>query len=109
MAKSGVDSGADKSVSTLANELSALVVTYAKQETVDPLKNLGRFVGWGFAGAVLIAIGGVIGILATVRLIQTETGQHLHGDLTWVPYAGGIIVGLVGAAWSVSRIWKGVR
>ena len=104
-----MDSGADKSVSTLANELSALVVTYAKQETVDPLKNLGRFVGWGFAGAILIATGGVIGILATVRVLETETGQHLHGELTWVPYAGGIILALVGAVWSVSRIWKGVR
>ena len=111
MTQAGADSGAvkDKSVSTLAREFSELAVTYAKQETVDPLRDLGRFVGWGFAGALLIATGGVILTLATVRAIQTETGRHLHGELTWVPYAGGILLALVGAGWSVSRIWRGLR
>lgn len=97
----------DKSVAVLGNELLGLVIAYAKQETLDPLKSLGRFVAWGVAGALLIATGGVLLALAAVRAAQSETGAHLHGNLSWVPYAGGLIVALVGAVWSVSRIFKG--
>ena len=111
MTQAGADSGADKdkSVSTLAREFYELVVTYAKQETVDPIRDIGRYVGWGFAGALLIATGGVMLTLATLRAIEVETGRHLHGELTWVPYMGGILVAVVGALWSVSRIWRGLR
>ena len=96
----------DKSVGTLVNELAGLVVAYIKQETVEPIKSLGRFVAFGVAGAVLIAVGGGVLTLATVRVIQSETGKHLHGDLTWVPYAGGALVAAVGAVWAAARIAK---
>ena len=109
MIGSGADSDQDKSVGELANDLAGMVVTYAKQETVDPLKSLGRFVAFGIAGAILIAVGGAVLTLAAVRLLQNETGAHLHGDLSWVPYAGGIILALMGAGWSLSRITKGLR
>jgi hypothetical protein len=99
----------DKSVGDLAGELSSLVVTYAKQETIDPLKSLGRFVAFGIAGAILIAVGGAVLTLAAVRLLQNETGAHLSGNLTWVPYMGGILLALAGAGWSLSRITKGLR
>jgi hypothetical protein len=105
----GSDSDGDKSVGNMATELSNLVVAYAKQETVDPLKSLGRFVAFGLAGALLIAVGGAVLTLAVVRLLQDETGVHLHGDLSWVPYAGGILVALAGVGWSLSRITRGLR
>ena len=38
-------------------ELKDLVVAYAKQETIDPIKGLGRFVGFGVGGAVLLGTG----------------------------------------------------
>ena len=97
----------DKSVAVLGNEFLGLVIAYAKQETVDPLKSLGRFVAWGVVGAVLIATGGVLLALAAVRAAQAETGAHLHGNLSWVPYAGGLILALIGVVWSISRIFKG--
>lgn len=99
-------SGQDKSVGTLVNELAGLVVAYIKQETVEPIKSLGRFVAFGVAGAILIAIGGGLLTLGTVRVIQAETGRHLHGNLTWVPYAGGALVAAVGAIWAAARISK---
>ena len=99
--------GKDRSVSALGSELLGLVIAYAKQETVDPLKSLARFVAWGVAGAVLLATGGVLLALAAVRAAQAESGAHLSGNLTWVPYAGGLILALLGAAWSISRIFKG--
>ncbi|MGH9076539.1 MAG: hypothetical protein ACRDY0_03665 [Acidimicrobiales bacterium] len=96
----------DKSVPTLVTELKDLVVAYAKQETLDPLKALGRFVLWGAIGAVLLSIGAVLLALAVVRLLQTEAGAHLSGDLSWVPYSGGILLAVLVAGAAASRIAK---
>jgi len=106
---SGDKAGAagDGSIPSMGRELLGLVVAYAKQETVDPLKSLGRFVGWGIAGAILLATGGVMLTLAAVRAVQAEAGGHLHGNLTWVPYVGGLLVAAIGAVWSITRIGKG--
>ena len=99
----------EKSPSTLASELVALVVAYVRQETVDPIKALGRFVLFGIAGAILIAVGGTILTIATVRAIQAEAGTHLRGSLTWVPYVGGILFSGGAAVWAATRIRKGPR
>lgn len=77
---------ADKSLPTQATELWELVVAYAKQETIEPLKSLGRFLGAGVAGAFLLGTGLVLLALAGLRALQTETGDAFDGDLTWVPY-----------------------
>lgn len=103
------DSHDDKGIGTHLNELLGLVVAYAKQETLVPIKNLGRYVAWGVAGAVLIATGGALLTLSAVRVVQTETGHHLRGDLTWVPYMGGAVVAGAGALWAVARILRGTR
>jgi hypothetical protein len=95
-----------KSFATLANELISLIITYVKQETVDPLRSLGRYVVFGFAGALLFAIGGGLLALAAIRAVQSATSTHLRGELSWVPYASGLIVASVGAAWALSRIGK---
>jgi hypothetical protein len=100
------DSGG-KSIGTLVNELAGLIITYVKQETVVPIKSLGRFVAFGIAGALLLAIGGGLLTLAAVRAVQSETGHHLRGNLTWVPYVGGFLLAGIGAGWAVTRIGKG--
>jgi hypothetical protein len=97
----------DKPIGSLASELVAMVIAYVKQETVDPIKSLGRFVAAGVAGAILIAVGGGLLTLAAVRAAQAETGRHLTGNLTWVPYGAGILVAGMGAAWAATRIGKG--
>ncbi|MDA8046752.1 MAG: hypothetical protein M0Z30_16165 [Actinomycetota bacterium] len=99
----------DKGFGTHVNELLALTIAYAKQETIAPLKSLGRYVAWGVAGAILFATGGAMLTLTAVRVVQAETGPHLRGDLTWVPYLGGVIVAGAGAAWATLRIVKGDR
>jgi uncharacterized membrane protein len=99
--------GGGKSFGTLLSELVALVVAYVKQETIIPIKALGRFVVRGVAGAVLLGIGGAMLTLAAVRAVQSETGSHLRGNLSWVPYMGGVLIAGIGAGWAVSRIAKG--
>jgi hypothetical protein len=96
--------GEEKPVGTLVSELAGLVIAYFKQETVIPIKALGRYILYGIIGAVLISIGAGLLSLTVVRLLQAETGASLTGSLTWVPYVGGILVGLAGAALAANRI-----
>ena len=87
MAPTGAKKGKDDGIGGVVNDLWLLVRDYAKQETVDPLKALGRFIGYGLGGASLLGLGLAFGALALLRLLQTETGDDLTGSLTWVPYA----------------------
>jgi hypothetical protein len=82
----------DKSLPGEAQELFQLVVGYAKQETLDPVKNLGRFLGYGMGGALLASLGAVLLLLGTLRLLQTETGDTFDGNWTFVPYVVVLIV-----------------
>lgn len=90
---------AEKSLPTLATELWQLVVAYAKQETIEPLKGLLRFVAFGIAGTTLLALGMLLWVLALLRALQTETGSTFTGHLSWLPYlitlvAAGMVAGL---------------
>lgn len=97
------------SFGTLAGEFKDLVVAYAKQETVDPLKVLVRFVIWGILGALMLGLGVGLLTLAILRVLQGELGDHLSGSLSWVPYAGGLLFAVAVAALAASRIGKGPR
>lgn len=81
----GAPVGRSDSLGTDARELVDLVVAYARQETVDPLKGLGKSVAFGVAGALLVAVGSVFLALAALRALQTET-DVFDGNLSWVPY-----------------------
>jgi hypothetical protein len=98
------DSSSDKNMQTLVSELWELVVAYAKQETVDPLKTLGRFLGFGVAGSVLLALGGVLISIGIVRLLQQEAAPHLVGHWSWVPYAAAGAFATLGIGLSVRAI-----
>ncbi|MGQ0823864.1 MAG: hypothetical protein ACT4OX_02340 [Actinomycetota bacterium] len=78
-------------------ELKELIVTYARQETIDPLKGMRRYVGYGVGGALLIGVGFFFLAIGALRALQTETDTNFTGNLSWVPYAL-VIVGLVGSA-----------
>ena len=82
-----------------------LTVDYLKQETVEPLKGLGRFLYMGIAGSFFLAFGILLILLGVLRLLQTETGTALTGDWSWVPYAAVAVLGLavIGvAAWRIT-------
>jgi hypothetical protein len=98
----------------LAVELRDLVVTYVKQQTLVPLQQLGRYVGFGLGGSLLLGFGVVFLAMAALRALQTETGDTFTGDWSWVPYVivivalalGGALVWLVRGA---SRARKEAR
>ncbi len=88
------------------NELRELIVAYAKQETVEPAKRLGRYVAMGTAGSVALGIGLTFLALAGLRALQTKTGTTFSGNLTWVPYticAGGSLLIVAAALAAVAR------
>ena len=84
-------------------ELKDLVVAYAKQETVEPLTGLGRYVGYGLAGALLMGTG--LGFLAIglLRALQTNRAWLFHGNWSWVPYIIVVILllAIAGLVWLV--------
>jgi hypothetical protein len=89
-----------KSIPQVASELWELTLAYAKQETVDPLRGLGRYLGYGVAGSVVFGLGSLLLLLSLLRALQTETGTTFTGSLSWIPYvivvaAGALLVGLV--------------
>jgi hypothetical protein len=97
------DAKADKSMTAIAGELWQLVVEYLKQETIEPLKGIGRFLMWGAMGSFCLGIGAVLLLLAGLRALQTETGDAFDGNLTVLPYAivivgAGAIAGLAARA-----------
>ena len=75
-----------KSVPQVLGELKDMTVSYAKQETVDPLRSIGRFVGFGVGGSFLLGVGLCLLGLAVLRALQTETGDTFEGDWSWAPY-----------------------
>lgn len=76
----------EKSPKDTFDELRDMVTVYAKQETVDPIKNLGRWIAFGLSGAVAMAIGLVLLGLGGLRALQTTTGDAFDGNLNWLPY-----------------------
>jgi membrane protein implicated in regulation of membrane protease activity len=83
-------------------ELQELIVTYVKQETVEPLTDLRNHVGWAIAGAVLLGFGTLFLEIGLLRLIQEETFPHLTGNWSWVPY----LIVVVASALAVLIVWS---
>jgi hypothetical protein len=84
-----------------------LTVDYLKQETIAPLRGLGRYLSMGIAGAFFLAFGILLILIGVLRLLQTETGTALTGDWSWVPYTVVLVLGLVIIAVAVWRITAG--
>lgn len=82
-------------------ELQELVVAYAKQETIEPLKGMARLAGFGIAGALLVGVGVAFMSIGMLRGLQSLSGWGVHGNWSWVPYIA-VVIALVLLA---SGIW----
>ena len=85
----GADTGStDKrsKISSDVNDIKTLIVGYAKQEVLDPLRNLRRYVVNGLLGALLIGIGTVFLLIAVLRVLQRETSRTFTGNWNFAPY-----------------------
>ncbi len=99
-----------KSIPEVMSELWELLIAYAKQETVEPLKGLGRFIAFGLGAALVGSTGIVLLTLGVLRVLQTHTDDHLAGNWNWVPYLVALAVLGILVAIFTSRIRaKGAR
>ena len=85
-------------VSTLVRDIATMLVEYVKQETLEPIKGLARFVAVGLAAMVVTGTGIVLLLLGGLRLLQDEAGSAFDGHLKFLPYVFALIVCAVVAA-----------
>lgn len=82
------------------------MIDYIKQETLTPLKGLGRFLFFGIAGSVMLCAGLVLLLAGLLRALQERTGGTFAHHLSWLPYvivcAGALIV-IALSAWRVAK------
>ena len=100
--------GSDKGLPELGRELVDLTVTYAKQETIDPLRTIGRRVGLGVLGSALASVGLIFLLVGVLRLVQVEPFGRDHGGfggaMSWVPYVAAILVAGAVAFFALKQI-----
>ena len=86
-----------------SDDLAALLRAYVHQETVEPLRGLGRYLFFGVIGSLLLGFGAVLVAIGGAKGLQVWGG--LEGWWSWVPYlaaalflsaTGAIAVGLLG-------------
>jgi hypothetical protein len=94
---------AEKSPREQIDELKELLIAYFKQETIDPLKGLVRYVGFGMLGAFLIGIGICLLAVGGLRALQTETGTTFQGHWSWAPYGITVAALVIIAIAAISR------
>lgn len=88
-------------------ETVQMVKDYARQETIDPLKTAGRWIGLGVAGAILIGLSTAFLSLGLIRLVQTEWPGTFGGRWTHLaPYGFGLALCLLVAGLAFRRINK---
>jgi len=80
----------------LVLELRDLVIDYAKQETIVPIRQLGRYILFGVMGSFLLGLGVVLLGVGGLRALQTETGDTFAGDWSWAPYGMTVVAMLMG-------------
>ena len=101
-----MDDGSTGSVSDTGRDLWELLVAYAKQETVEPLRGVGRYILFGVAGALLLGAGSVELAVAGLRALQTETGSTFTGSWSWAPYSIVLVAVVLVAVGTVSLIGR---
>lgn len=87
-------------------EIRALVVRYVKEETVQPLKQMGRYALYGALGSLFVGFGATLLLLAVLRFLQ-EQFTVLDGNLSWIPYVIVAVLALGVGGLTIQRILSG--
>ncbi len=72
--------------------MQRLLIDYAKQETIEPLKTLKKYVGFGLIGAFFVFFGVFFIGLATLRLLQSFEFFAGGSWASTLPYLATILV-----------------
>ncbi len=88
------------------DELRDVFVRYVKEETVQPIKDLGRFIIWGTLGSLFVGFGAVLLLIGSLRYLQWQF-PVLDGSLSWLPYVIVALLALVVIALTAWRVMSG--
>ncbi|HVB50801.1 MAG TPA: phage holin family protein [Acidimicrobiales bacterium] len=88
------------------DELRAIAIRYLKEETIKPIKDLGRFIAWGSLGSIFVGFGSVLLLFASLRYLQWQF-PVLDGSLSWLPYLIVAVLALVVIGLTAWRIVSG--
>lgn len=93
-----------RSASAADDELLDLVVAYARQETIEPLRGAGRWILRGLAGMVLVSLGMVLFALGLLRAVQDLAGGTFDGSWSFVPYVVGVVFSAIVVVVALTQI-----
>lgn len=88
------------------DEIKKLALRYIKEETIQPLKEMGRFVLWGAVGSLLVGFGYFLLLFGALRFLQ-EQFKVLDGTLSWIPYLIVVVLAALIIGLTVWRIVSG--
>jgi hypothetical protein len=88
------------------DEIKALALRYIKEETIQPIKEMGRFVLWGAVGSLLVGFGYFFLLFGALRFLQDQF-KVLDGSLSWIPYLIVVVLAALVMALTVWRIVSG--
>jgi len=88
------------------DDIRGVAVRYVKEETLQPLKDTGRFAMYGALGSVFVGFGVVLLLLAVLRFFQ-EQFEVFRGTLSWIPYFIVVVLALLVMALTVWRVMRG--
>lgn len=83
-------------------EIRDLAMRYVKEETVQPVKDIGRFAAYGALGSIFVGFGTILLLLAALRFLQ-EQFKVLDGTLSWLPY---VIVAVLACCVIALTLWR---
>lgn len=90
------------SIQSDLEEIRDLAVRYIKEETIAPVKQMGRFALFGAIGSLFVGFGSVLLLLGALRFLQ-EQFTVLNGTLSWLPY---LIVAVIAALVIALTMWR---
>jgi uncharacterized membrane protein len=88
------------------DELREIAIRYVKEETIKPIKDLGRFVAFGTLGSIFVGFGSVLMLVGALRYLQWQF-RVLDGSLSWLPYLIVAVLALIIIALTVWRVVSG--
>lgn len=87
-------------------EVKRLAIQYVKEETLQPLKDTGRFALYGSFGSLFVGFGVALLLLALLRFFQGQF-EVFRGTLSWIPYFIVAIAALLVLALALWRVTSG--
>lgn len=88
------------------DEMVATLRAYAVQETIGPLRGLGRYIAYGLAGAAFVSVALLLGAMGVLRLVQAEAAVFAD-DWSFVPYLIAAVAMLLVLAVLLGRVRHG--